>query len=95
MIVAEGRAARPTTFAVGGDDGERADACPFCPGEESRTPPEVASWGNIMAEGRTYFLVAPWIILAPGVVLALTVLAINLLGDGVRDMLDPRFAKRF
>jgi peptide/nickel transport system permease protein len=58
------------------------------------TPPEVASWGNIMAEGRTYFLVAPWIILAPGVVLALTVLAINLLGDGVRDMLDPRFAKR-
>jgi peptide/nickel transport system permease protein len=58
------------------------------------TPPEVASWGNIMAEGRTYFLVAPWIILAPGVVLALTVLAINLLGDGVREMLDPRFAKR-
>lgn len=58
------------------------------------TPPEIASWGNIMAEGRTYFLVAPWIILAPGVVLALTVLAINLLGDGVRDMLDPRFAKR-
>jgi peptide/nickel transport system permease protein len=58
------------------------------------TPPEVASWGNIMAEGRTYFLVAPWIILAPGVVLALTVLAINLVGDGVRDMLDPRFAKR-
>jgi peptide/nickel transport system permease protein len=58
------------------------------------TPPEVASWGNIMAEGRTYFLVAPWIILAPGVVLAVTVLAINLVGDGVRDMLDPRFAKR-
>jgi peptide/nickel transport system permease protein len=58
------------------------------------TPPEVASWGNIMAEGRTYFLVAPWIILAPGVVLAVTVLAINLVGDGVRDMLDPRFAGR-
>jgi peptide/nickel transport system permease protein len=58
------------------------------------TPPEVASWGNIMAEGRIYFLVAPWIILAPGVVLALTVLAINLVGDGVRDMLDPRHAKR-
>jgi peptide/nickel transport system permease protein len=58
------------------------------------TPPEVASWGNIMAEGRTYFLVAPWIILSPGIVLAVTVLAINLLGDGVRDMLDPRFAGR-
>jgi peptide/nickel transport system permease protein len=58
------------------------------------TPPEVASWGNIMAEGRTYFLVAPWIILAPGLVLAITVLAINLVGDGVRDMLDPRFARR-
>jgi peptide/nickel transport system permease protein len=58
------------------------------------TPPEVASWGNIMAEGRTYFLVAPWIILAPGLVLAVTVLAINLVGDGVRDMLDPRFARR-
>jgi peptide/nickel transport system permease protein len=58
------------------------------------TPPEVASWGNIVAEGRTYFLVAPWIILAPGLVLAVTVLAINLVGDGVRDMLDPRFARR-
>jgi peptide/nickel transport system permease protein len=58
------------------------------------TPPEVPSWGNIMAEGRTYFLVAPWIILAPGLVLATTVLAINLLGDGLRDMLDPRFARR-
>jgi peptide/nickel transport system permease protein len=58
------------------------------------TPPEVASWGNIMAEGRTYFLVAPWIIFSPGIVLAFTVLAINLVGDGVRDMLDPRFARR-
>jgi peptide/nickel transport system permease protein len=59
------------------------------------TPPEVPSWGNVMAEGRTYFLVAPWIIVAPGLVLATTVLAINLLGDGLRDMLDPRFAGRF
>ncbi len=58
------------------------------------TPPEVPSWGNIMAEGRSYFLVAPWIILAPGLVLATTVLAINLVGDGLRDMLDPRFARR-
>jgi peptide/nickel transport system permease protein len=58
------------------------------------TPPEVPSWGNIMAEGRAYFLLAPWIILTPGLVLAVTVLAINLLGDGLRDMLDPRFARR-
>jgi peptide/nickel transport system permease protein len=58
------------------------------------TPPEVPSWGNIMAEGRAYFLLAPWIILTPGLVLAATVLAINLLGDGLRDMLDPRFARR-
>jgi peptide/nickel transport system permease protein len=57
------------------------------------TPPEVPSWGNIMAEGRAYFQLAPWIILAPGMFLAITVLAINLLGDGLRDMLDPRFAR--
>lgn len=58
------------------------------------TPPEVPSWGNIMAEGRSYFLVAPWIVMAPGLVLAITVLAINLVGDGLRDMLDPRWARR-
>jgi peptide/nickel transport system permease protein len=58
------------------------------------TPPEVPSWGNIMAEGRSYFMLAPWIILTPGLVLATTVLAINLVGDGLRDMLDPRFARR-
>ncbi len=58
------------------------------------TPPEAPSWGNIMAEGRTYFALAPWIILAPGFMLSLTVLAINLLGDSLRDLLDPRFARR-
>ncbi|TVQ34483.1 MAG: ABC transporter permease [Geminicoccaceae bacterium] len=58
------------------------------------TPPEVPSWGNIMAQGRIYFQLAPWIILIPGVFLATTVLAINLVGDGLRDMLDPRFARR-
>ena len=56
--------------------------------------PETPSWGNIMAEGRTYFVLAPWIILAPGFMLSLTVLAINLLGDSLRDLLDPRFARR-
>ncbi len=58
------------------------------------TPPEIPSWGNIMAEGRTYFQIAPWIIFFPGALLALTVLAVNVLGDGLRDTLDPRIAKK-
>ncbi|RMD62683.1 MAG: ABC transporter permease [Alphaproteobacteria bacterium] len=58
------------------------------------TPPEIPSWGNIMAEGRTYFQLAPWIIFFPGFALALTVLAVNVLGDGLRDTLDPRIAKK-
>ena len=57
-------------------------------------PPEIPSWGNIMAEGRTYFQLAPWIIFYPGVALALTVLAVNVLGDGLRDTLDPRIARK-
>ena len=58
------------------------------------TPPEIPSWGNIMAEGRTYFQIAPWIIFFPGLLLAVTVLAVNILGDGLRDSLDPRIARR-
>ena len=58
------------------------------------TPPEIPSWGNIIAEGRTYFQIGPWIILFPGLFLAMTVLAVNLVGDGLRDLLDPRFARR-
>ena len=58
------------------------------------TPPEIPSWGNMMAEGRIYFTLAPWIIFFPGLFLALTVLAVNVLGDGLRDTLDPRIAKR-
>lgn len=57
-------------------------------------PTEIPSWGNIIAEGRDFFQRAPWIILAPGAFLAATVLAINILGDGLRDTLDPRLAKR-
>ncbi len=57
------------------------------------TPPEIPSWGNIMAEGRTFFQVAPWILFFPGVLLAVTVLAVNILGDGLRDSLDPRIAR--
>ncbi len=58
------------------------------------TPPEIPSWGNIIAEGRTHFIIGPWIIAFPGLFLALTVLAINLVGDGLRDLLDPRIARR-
>ena len=57
-------------------------------------PTELPSWGNVMAEGREFFQRAPWIILFPGATLALAVLAINILGDGLRDTLDPRLAKR-
>ena len=57
-------------------------------------PPETPSWGNIMAEGKSYFQIAPWIIFFPGVYLALTVLGVNVLGDGLRDTLDPRLAKQ-
>jgi peptide/nickel transport system permease protein len=53
-------------------------------------PPEIPSWGNMMAEGRSYFTLAPWMILFPGGALAVVVLSVNLLGDGLRDLLDPR-----
>jgi peptide/nickel transport system permease protein len=56
-------------------------------------PPEIPSWGNIMAEGRTLFRVFPHNILYPGIFLALTVLAINIMGDGLRDTLDPKMIK--
>jgi peptide/nickel transport system permease protein len=58
-------------------------------------PTDIPTWGNIMAEGRVLFRIYPHNILFPGVLLALTVLAVNMLGDGLRDTLDPRLAKRF
>ena len=57
------------------------------------TPPEIPSWGTMMADGRSYLSSATWIILFPGLFLAATVLSVNLIGDGLRDLLDPRFAK--
>ncbi|KMO23197.1 peptide ABC transporter permease [Methylobacterium indicum] len=57
-------------------------------------PPETPSWGNIMAEGRNLFRVYPHTILYPGIVLGLTVLAVNMLGDGLRDTLDPKMTGR-
>jgi peptide/nickel transport system permease protein len=58
------------------------------------TPPSNPSWGNIMAEGRALWQVKPYIVFFPALFLSITVLAVNLLGDGLRDMLDPRMAKR-
>jgi len=58
------------------------------------TPPTIPSWGNIMAEGRALWQVKPYIVFFPSVFLSVTVLAVNLLGDGLRDALDPRMAKR-
>ena len=57
-------------------------------------PPEIPTWGNIMAEGRNLFRVFPHNILYPGIFLGLTVLAVNMLGDGLRDTLDPKMAGR-
>jgi peptide/nickel transport system permease protein len=58
------------------------------------TPPNIPSWGNIMAEARSLFQIAGYLILFPGLCLSLTVLAVNMLGDGMRDALDPRLARR-
>ncbi|MEO7854309.1 MAG: ABC transporter permease [Rubrivivax sp.] len=57
-------------------------------------PPEIPTWGNIMAEGRSVFQILPHNILYPAAFLTVTVLAINMLGDGLRDTLDPRMAVR-
>jgi peptide/nickel transport system permease protein len=58
------------------------------------SPPEIPSWGNMIASSRLYLARAPWTIFCPGVALALVVLAVNLVGDGLRDRLDPRLARR-
>ena len=57
-------------------------------------PPEIPTWGNVMAEGRAQFNEFPHNILFPGIFLAVTVLAVNILGDGLRDTLDPKMAHR-
>jgi peptide/nickel transport system permease protein len=57
------------------------------------TPPYIPSWGNMLGEARAYLRDAPWTMLFPGLSLTLTVLALNLLGDGIRDVLDPRLRK--
>ncbi len=58
------------------------------------TPPEIPTWGNMIATSRLYLSRAPWTVFCPGLALALVVLAVNLVGDGLRDRLDPRIARR-
>src|SRR5262249_28095569 len=58
------------------------------------TPPNIPSWGTIMAEGRGLFQVAYYIVLSPGIMLSITVWAITLWGEGLRDALAPRLARR-
>lgn len=57
-------------------------------------PPPVPTWGNIIAEGRDYLVEAPWISVFPGLLIGLSVLGLNLLGDGLRDVLDPRLTSK-
>lgn len=57
-------------------------------------PTEIPSWGNMMSEGRMYFQLYPGLVLYPGIALALTLLSVNILGDVLRDLLDPKMAKR-
>jgi peptide/nickel transport system permease protein len=57
-------------------------------------PSEIPSWGNMMADGRMYFQLLPGLVLYPGILLALTLLSVNMLGDVLRDVLDPRMAKK-
>jgi peptide/nickel transport system permease protein len=57
------------------------------------TPPTIPSWGNMLAEGRQYLQRAPWTVAFPGICLALLVLTVNVLGDALRDALDPRLSR--
>jgi len=56
--------------------------------------PETPTWGNIMAEGRSFFQIKPSLIFWPGLVLSITILSVNLIGDAARDALDPRLKQR-
>ena len=57
-------------------------------------PPGIPSWGNILSDGRNYMIQAPWMTLFPGLAIVTCVLGLNLLGDGLRDVLDPRLQER-
>jgi len=54
------------------------------------TPPPAPSWGNIISDGREFVRNAPWLVVSPGLVISAAVLGLNLIGDGLSDILDPR-----
>jgi peptide/nickel transport system permease protein len=56
-------------------------------------PPQIPSWGNVLAEGRLYLQQAPWLTLFPGAAIMACILGLNLFGDGLRDMLDPKMQR--
>src|SRR5690606_6433561 len=56
-------------------------------------PPDVPSWGIMLSEGRALMRTAPWMTIFPGILLALTILSVNMLGDGLRDALDPKMKR--
>ena len=57
-------------------------------------PPSIPTWGSMLSEGRSYMYRAPWLTIFPGIAIFVTVLGINLLGDGLRDILDPKLSRR-
>jgi peptide/nickel transport system permease protein len=58
------------------------------------TPPEIPSWGQMLGDARNFLAQAPWTMVAPGAALMVTVLGLNLVGDGIRDLLDPRLRRQ-
>jgi len=58
-------------------------------------PPDAPTWGRIVAEGKQYFRLAPWLVLFPGMAIAISAIGFNLLGDGLRDLLDPYLRGRY
>ena len=58
-------------------------------------PPEIPSWGNMLAESRTFITRAPWLLFFPGMMIVATAFSLNLVGDALRDRLDPRFRQVF
>jgi peptide/nickel transport system permease protein len=58
-------------------------------------PPEIPSWGNMLAEARIFITRAPWLLFFPGLAIAITAFSLNLVGDALRDRLDPRFREMF
>ena len=57
------------------------------------TPPDIPSWGQMLGDARNFLAQAPWTMAAPGAALMVTVFGLNLLGDGIRDLLDPRLRR--